>query len=129
MVSEEDHNNDMRFYNTINYEILSSYVKEEDYASVQVDEVLLGGPEYKNAKYRYLRYSLSEGSKTLYVRENYRLEVLDEDDHRHASDTVPNEVMICGRDKGAYFYVSLNNVTERPSPEWVSALGVEEYTE
>ena len=66
-------------------------------------------------------------TQTIYVRENYLIEVFDEDNYKNPSDTDPNEVRIHGQDKDVYFYVALSNVTERPSPEWVSALGVEKY--
>lgn len=78
-----------------------------------------------SAELRQIRYVLTVGSKTLYIDEGYRLNIVD--DLLPVSDTVPSRIEIFGCDNGRYFHVYLSGFSERPSVEWLSSFGLTDF--
>ena len=78
-----------------------------------------------SAELRQIRYVLTVGSKTLYIDEGYRLNIVD--DLLPVSDTVPSRIDIYGCDDGRYFHVYLRGFSERPSVEWLSSFGLTDF--
>ena len=69
-----------------------------------------------------VRYTLTLDSKVLYVREFYYR------DHYLGTDPdIPYVVSIRGEQQGTYFTVSIRDMDERPSVEWLSEFGVKNY--
>ena len=78
-----------------------------------------------SSELRQIRYVLTVGSKTLYIDEGYRLNIVD--DRLPVSDTVPSRIEIFGCDNGRYFHVYLSGFSERPSVEWLSSFGLTDF--
>lgn len=76
--------------------------------------------------FKQVRYTLTTENKTLIIDETYRLFTIHSD--LSTSDTVPSRIGIYGIDNGVYFIVSLNDLIERPSVEWLLSIGMELYS-
>lgn len=74
-----------------------------------------------------VRYTLNVNGKTLIVNESYCLQM--DDGIVPVSETVPYTVNIYGTDNGVNFSMFLCDFTSRPTVEWLSQFGVEEYKE
>ena len=79
----------------------------------------------ESLEYRHKIYSLSEGNKTIYVHETYRL--MDKNSDARNSSTVPSLICLYGSDNGVFFYCHTSQWTERPTEEWLLSFGVTLY--
>ena len=98
---------------------LTSTTEEPDRNSTVYDYTTSAGT------LRRIRYAITQGSKTLYIDESYRLSM--KDDSLPVSDTVPKSISIYGCDNGEYFNVYLSGFSERPSVEWLSSFGLTDF--
>lgn len=77
------------------------------------------------ATQKKIHYKIVDGSKTIYIQEEYNLSV--HDNITPISETVPYGINFWGMDNGAYFYGVILDSMERPSVEWLSSFGLEPY--
>lgn len=75
--------------------------------------------------FRQIHYVITDGDKTLHIRENYRIAPPPDATYPvETSETVPIELRVYGSVGENYFSVSSYSLTARPSIEWLSAWGV-----
>lgn len=70
-------------------------------------------------KYKLILFEITDGSKTLHVREYYP----------NTTSTVPDLIVINGTENGLYYKVSIMEIKTRPSLEKLTAFGLREYAE
>lgn len=77
------------------------------------------------AKLKYICYELHVGDKTMYIQEEYLLEI--EDNRSPVSSDVPSSIQFWGTQNGGYFQGTFFDFTERPSIQWLSQFGIIPY--
>ncbi len=74
-----------------------------------------------------LRYSLTDGEKTIVVDKTFRLR-MDYID-LPTSSTVPSEIVLYGTSEEGYWYIVLYGFTEDPTDEWLTSFGLQKYVD
>lgn len=77
------------------------------------------------AKEKFICYEFHIGNKTIYIQEEYLLEI--EDNLLPVSADVPSTIYFWGTENGGYFYGIFSDFTERPSIQWLSQFGIMPY--
>lgn len=115
------------------------YVNESYYKDQDEDNVYLGSSQIsdRNATAHYfsrksyapvsttnyvdLWYELTDGEKTLYVQECFKLS-------KH-NRYVPYKINILGKQGDAYYHIYLGSLKSRPTEDWLLSFGLKPYVE
>lgn len=85
----------------------------------------------RSGGFQLINYDITAGNKVLHISEHYTVDWYDESflPDRPISCSIPSRIQIFGCETGQYFEVSIHNISERPSVEWLSSFGLTEYVE
>ena len=128
------------FVCVVNREAYDSIIEEKNQAAFQPDHQILSEEQIEDrdarvvyyqsntAKLKRYYYTLESNGNELYICEVYRLEMFNRTDIP-VSESVPRGIDIVGKNDDGYFHVYLSGFKERPSVEWLSSFGIEDYVE
>ena len=79
------------------------------------------------AEFKTIQYALNSGGKQCYILREYILP--SESSVLQPSETIPYAIVLFCVEDGQYYTVSLLELTEDPTDEWLLKFGLEKYTE
>lgn len=75
-------------------------------------------------KWKTVWYTITQGESVIQVQEKYKAI---ENDGDSSSEEVPEYIDLYGSKEGVYFYISITKPLEKPTVEWLSQFGIEDY--
>ena len=91
------------------------------------DNVLMKTYYYytKNCEMKSIAYTINSNGKKLQVLETYILKAFVSD--LQVSNSIPQTVYVFGTDNNLYFELCIHDPTSRPTVNWLSQIGIEEF--
>lgn len=81
----------------------------------------------RGGEFMNVRYTLTDGDKTIVVEKEFTLSLYDNSHGFHVSSSVPDSVNLYGSYDDEFFHVLLRDFTTDPTDEWILSFGLEKY--
>ena len=79
----------------------------------------------KNCEMKSIAYTIDSNGKKLQILEKYTLKAYVSG--LQVSNTIPDSVYVFGTDNNLYFELCIHDPTSRPTVNWLSQIGIEEF--